>query len=112
MKSNEAYLLHILDEADFLLKQTRGITYRQFLRNEPLKRASARSFEIIGEASKNVSAEFKRKHKEIDWKGMAGMRDILIHRYFEVDWKILWSVTKKQLPKLNAAIRRVLAESK
>ena len=98
MKLNEAYLNHILDEINYLLQQTKDLTYKRFLKNETLKRAFARSFEIIGEAAKNTSSDFKRRHKGIDWKGMVGMRDILIHRYFEVDSEILWNVIKERLP--------------
>ena len=58
MKLNEAYLNHILDETNYLLQQTQGLTYNRFLKNETLKRAFARSFEIIGEAAKNISSDF------------------------------------------------------
>lgn len=108
MKLNEAYLNHILDETNYLLQQTQGLTYNRFLKNETLKRAFARSFEIIGEAAKNISSDFKRKHKGIDWKGMVGMRDILIHRYFEVDCEILWNVIKEKLPELKTQVERML----
>ena len=110
MKSNEPFLRHILDEVNFLLKKTKGYSFRRFERDETLKRAAARSFEIIGEASKKGSSDFKRKHKEIDWKGMAGMRDRLIHGYFEVNWNIVWDVIKEKLPLLKKSIEKALRD--
>ena len=109
MKSNEVYLRHILDEIDYLLKQAQDLTYDQFLKDETLQRAFARSFEIIGEAAKNLSADFKRRHKEIDWRAMSGLRDVLIHRYFEVEWEVVWKVMRDSLPGRKKAIERALA---
>lgn len=111
MKSDEIFIHHILDEINFLLQQTQDMTYEQFLENEIIKRASARSFEIIGEAAKNISADFKKKYREIDWKGMAGLRDTLIHRYFQINWSIIWSAIKEKLPELKQTIERALDES-
>lgn len=109
MKSDEAYLRHILDEVNYLLKQAQGLTYDQFLKDETLQRAFARSFEIIGEAAKNLSADFKRRHKAIDWRAMSGLRDVLIHRYFEVEWEVVWKVMRDKLPDLKKAVGRALA---
>ncbi|MBI3129695.1 MAG: DUF86 domain-containing protein [Candidatus Tectomicrobia bacterium] len=110
MKSDELFLRHILDEINFLLQQTQDMTYEQFLGDEVIKRASARSFEIIGEAAKNISADFKKICREIDWKGMAGLRDTLIHRYFQTNWSIIWSALKEKLPGLKLAIERALGD--
>ncbi len=108
MKSNEPFLRHILDEVNFLLKHTKGIRFGKFERDEILKRACARSLEIIGEAAKKVSTDYKRKHKEIDWKRMAGMRDRLIHAYFDVNWNIVWDIVENSLPELKRQIERLL----
>jgi uncharacterized protein with HEPN domain len=110
MKSNEVFFKHILDEINFLLQNTEGKSFEQFIGNEVLKRACARSFEIIGEAVKNISADFRRKHKDIDWRSIAGMRDRLIHKYFEVNWNILWDTVKEKLPDLKRRIESILAK--
>ena len=74
------YLHHILDEIEFLMKESKGITKNEFLKDEKLKRAFSRSFEIIGEASKNIPDEKKKKYAHINWKTMARMRDrLLLH---------------------------------
>ena len=65
MKRNLPFLKHILDEINFLLNETSGFTYEKFISNELLKKGCTRSFEIIGEAVKNLSDEFKNKHNDM-----------------------------------------------
>jgi uncharacterized protein with HEPN domain len=101
MRQDLPFLKHILDEINFLLKETRGLSYEEFISNELLKRACSRSIEIIGEAAKNISTELKEKHKNIDWKDIAGMRDKIIHFYFGVNWEIIWSVVKNEIPETS-----------
>lgn len=110
MKRNLPFLKHIVDEINFLLKETKGLSFDVFAANESLKRAGARSFEIIGEAAKNLSTEFKHKHKDIDWKKIAGMRDKIIHLYFGVDYNILWQAIKNKLPELKIKIEAIIKE--
>lgn len=108
MKHEEPFLKHILDEISFLLKETNGLRFEEFIQNEVLKRACSRSFEIIGEATKNLPADFKKKHKDIEWKKISGLRDKIIHYYFGVNWDILWDVIKKRLPGLKRQIEKIL----
>ena len=110
MKSNEVFLKHILDEVDFLLKQTGGIGFNEFAADDVLKRACARSLEIIGEAVKNISPDFRKKHKDIEWVKIAGLRDKLIHDYFDVDLAILWDVIQQRLAPLKEQVEKLLQE--
>jgi uncharacterized protein with HEPN domain len=72
------------------------------------KRACVRSFEIIGQAVKKLPEDYKRKHKQIAWKQIAGLRDKLIHHYFDVSWPILWSVITEKLSTLKAQVDELL----
>ena len=108
MKHNEVYLKHILDEIVFLLKTTEDLDYNSFLENEMYTRAFSRSFEIIGEAVKNLTPDFRQKHKDIEWKKIAGMRDKIIHQYFNVDYEILWDAIKNNLPDIKDKIQAKL----
>jgi len=110
MRSNKVFLHHILDEINFLLRETHGLTFDEFMSDEVLKRACARSFEIIGEAAKNVTPGFRKKHKQIEWRKIAGFRDKLIHHYFGIKWPILWDVIAARLPDLKATIAELLEE--
>ena len=82
------YLKHIRDECLFLasIKVEIG-EFRHFISDETLKRASVRSIEIIGEASKQIPADFKYQWQNIDWRAIAGMRDRLIHDYMGVCYR-------------------------
>ena len=82
-------LRHILDEAEYLSERSAGLTYEQFLAYPTLQRAFVPSLEIIGEAAKRIPAGVRDRYRDIDWRAMAGMRDLLIHHYFGVDYEIV-----------------------
>lgn len=108
LKLPEEYLKHILDEIDYLVSHTQNLDEEHFSRNETLQRAFCRSLEIIGEAIKNISEDFKKSYPEIEWKLMSGMRDRLIHKYFGVDYQIVWDVVINEIPKLKKEISGIL----
>ncbi|MFA6549231.1 MAG: DUF86 domain-containing protein [Candidatus Margulisiibacteriota bacterium] len=108
MKQNKVFLQHILDEIIFLEKETKKIDTASFFKNELLKRACARSLEVIGEAVKNLSDEFTAQHDDIEWKKLAGLRDKIIHFYFGVNWDIVWDVIKSKLPEVKEKIEKIL----
>ena len=108
MRQDFPYLKHILDEINFLLEETESLTYEKFISNELLKRGCTRSFEIIGEASKNISDAIKNKYKDIEWKKIAGMRDKIIHYYFGVNYDIVWNTIKEKLPELKEKIEKII----
>jgi uncharacterized protein with HEPN domain len=110
MKSNKIFLNHILDEIKFLMESTEGMKFEEFIEDETLKRASSRSIEIIGEAVKNLSGDFRRSYKNIEWKKIAGLRDKVIHYYFGVNWDIVWDVIKNRVPELKVKIESILQE--
>ena len=95
------FIRHIYDETSFCLRQTSSIDFDTFINDEILSRAVVRSLEIIGEASKNISPDFKAKYPLVAWKDMAGMRDRLIHHYFGVDYETVWRTLREDIPVLN-----------
>src|ERR1700733_14169634 len=107
--SNLELIHHISDEVTYILQATSGKTKEQFLRDPTLTRATIRSLEIIGEATKKLDLEFRNKYKEIDWKGMAGTRDKLIHDYFGIDYTLVWDIIRMELPVLDLHIERILS---
>jgi uncharacterized protein with HEPN domain len=86
------FLHQILEEIDFILKNTKEIELENLKADPILQRAIIRSLEIIGEASKNISHDLKKSHPKVPWKNAAGLRDRLIHYYFGVDWDIVWDL--------------------
>lgn len=69
-----------------------------------------RRLEVIGEAVKNIPKTFKEKHPEIEWKKIAGMRDMLIHEYFGVDLKLTYKIVMESVPELKKRISIILKE--
>ena len=109
-RSETEYLRNIRDEARYLVEAGREHSWEDFSDNETLKRAFVRSIEVIGEATKNLSTEFRERHPDIEWRAMAGMRDQLIHGYFGVDYEIVWEVATEKAPKLREEVNRILEE--
>ena len=111
-RSRLEYIRHILDEAEYLVVHSRGMSREQFMRDETVKRAFVRSIEIIGEASKQVPEVFRQKYPHVEWRAMAGMRDKLVHEYFGVDYDIVWDVVTSKIPKMRRDIELILQEER
>ena len=107
-RSPADYLRHILDETTYLNEKSTGLSREDFLGDETIQRAFVRSLEVIGEATKNLSSEFRTEHDHVDWRAIAGMRDRLIHGYFGVDYDIVWDVVVNKIPELRRAVTQLI----
>ncbi len=101
-----------LREARYLAEASREVSWDEFSDDETLKRAFARSIEVIGEATKNLSPEIRDRHPNVEWRAMAGMRDQLIHGYFGVDYEIVWEVATEKAPELAEQIHIILEQER
>ncbi len=110
MEDDNLYVSHILDAVTDIEKYIGQLTFDQFMvpENKMIRDAVVRNLEIIGEASKHFSSEFKTKHSMIPWKEVVGMRDNLIHEYFGVVWDVVWSTVKQDLPVLRSELKKNL----
>ena len=77
-------------------------------KDERTKDAILRNIQIIGEASKHIPDEIVMKYPDIDWSGISGMRDIITHRYFRVDWHLLWTSIHDELPLLKSQVQKLI----
>jgi uncharacterized protein with HEPN domain len=79
-----------------------------FEENELIQTWFVQHLQIIGEASRVLSADIRDKNPEVSWSQMIGMRNILTHNYFEIDLDIVWLVVERELPKLKPQIEAIL----
>lgn len=108
MKGNKVYILHIFDAILAIEKFAENLSQDEFLKSDLTQSAVIRKIEIIGEAVKNLSEDFKGKYQFIPWKRIASMRDKLIHEYFGVDIERVWDTIQKDLPLLKEQISKIL----
>ena len=92
---------------------TKGSSYERFAKNEMLQSAVLGELIVIAEIVKErLSETLKKKYPQIPWSAIAGMRDKLAHSYLDVDvdFRIVWSVVKEELPPLKRAIEKIIRE--
>jgi uncharacterized protein with HEPN domain len=104
------FLDDIVEACDKISRYTSGFTPEQFRDDDKTIDAVVRNLEIIGEAAKNVPEETRAKIP-VDWKKMAGLRDVLIHGYFGIDLEIIWDVVENKIPTLHREVSSYLSES-
>jgi uncharacterized protein with HEPN domain len=104
----DAYLLDILDSAEQILIFTATLSVEDFEKDLKTNLAVQRLFEIIGEATKNLSVEYRNNHPGIDWKAMAGLRDVLIHQYQNANNERIFKIAKNNIPSLIPKLKQLL----
>ncbi len=112
MRNQNIYLHDIIEAMKKIEEFVEGLTFEEFQKDDKTSSAVIRKFEILGEATKNISDDVRKKFSEIPWKEMAGMRDKLIHSYFGIDYKLVWSTIKNSIPKVKTVLKKILEERK
>jgi uncharacterized protein with HEPN domain len=97
------FLDDIIEACDKIIRYAADFSVEQFRHDEKTIDAIVRNLEVIGEAAKNVPDEMRAKIT-VDWKRMAGLRDVLIHGYFGIDLDIIWDVVQTKIPELHRQI--------
>lgn len=100
----------ILDAMNKAVSLLEGVSYSQFEADFRINFAVVRALEIIGEAAKRLADELRRGYADIPWKGMAGMRDRIIHGYDNVDLQIVWDVVIRDIPEIKPKIEAIFAD--
>lgn len=107
IKDDTVILSHIRDSIAAIHEYTKeGCAV--FMEDRKTQDATIRQLEIIGEAVKSLSLEFREIHRDIPWRSIAGMRDLLIHHYFGIDVRMVWNVIEQHLPTLESVVTSTL----
>jgi uncharacterized protein with HEPN domain len=108
VKSDEVYLQHILD-ALAKVEEYASVGHDRFLAESHWHDAIIRQLEIVGEATKRLSPDFRARHPELPWRRVAGLRDVLIHQYMGVDLEAVWGIVLDHVPVLRKHVEQILA---
>lgn len=108
MKDYQVFLKHIIESIGFIRQFIKGKSKEDFEKSVQLQDAVIRRLEVIGEAVKNIDENFKEKNKNIEWKKIAGMRDVIIHRYFGIDLDLVWVTINEDLVKLEKEMLKII----
>ena len=95
----------MIDSAEEALGFIKGVSKEKFLKSRLLQLSLTKELEIIGEAAERVSNEFKEKYSDVPWGYIIGMRNRLIHGYFDVDANVVWKTVTEDLPPLLKLLR-------
>lgn len=106
--SDKARLLHILDAISDIENFTGNLTYQEYIKDYKLRLAIVKLFEIIGEASANITEETEKRFTNIEWAILKSIRNILVHEYFGIDYDIIWDSIKKNIPDLKLKISAII----
>jgi uncharacterized protein with HEPN domain len=110
LRDYRLYLEDILEAIQKIDSYLHGISFEQFNEDNMRVDAVVRNLEIIGEATKHIPPAMREKYPEIEWRKMAGMRDVMAHGYFSVSLNIVWDVVQNKLPELSDYVARLLKE--
>jgi uncharacterized protein with HEPN domain len=103
------WLADIADACHRIESYTAGMDASAFCDDRKTVDAVVRNLEIIGEAVKSLPTEFRERWTHIEWRKIAGLRDILIHAYHGIDDEIIWNVVEEKLPGLRDFVEEILS---
>lgn len=109
-KSSRNWTLRIQDilkSIDVIDQYLEKVTLTEFRKSRLIIDAVVRNFEIIGEASNHIPKTIQNQYPDIPWKDIIGMRNVLIHEYFDMEADVVWHTAKKHLPTLRAQLENI-----
>jgi uncharacterized protein with HEPN domain len=107
LKDDRLYLIHILESIERVEEYT-SEGWEQFQADKKTQDAVLRNLQILAESTQRISSELKRDHPEIDWRGISGFRNVLVHDYLGVNLITVWGIIEGPLTELKKRMRDVL----
>lgn len=107
---DKSRLEHILQAIERIRRYTKGKTFDDFIADDMMYYAVVKNIEIIGEASNMITEEFRNTHPDTPWKLVNGMRNYIVHEYFQVDNNVVWDVITGDFPLLEKQIVAYIME--
>lgn len=104
------HLEDMVEAAEKVTAYAGDMTFDAFCADSKTRDAVIRNLEVIGEAAKNVTPDIRERFFDIEWKKIAGLRDMLIHEYFGVDVEIVWDIVQNKIPPLTKQLRTILSQ--
>jgi uncharacterized protein with HEPN domain len=108
MRRDRDRLVDILEALKSIEQTVNEAPEAGFLSNEDMYHATAYRLTVVGEAAARMSAEFKQNHPEIRWRGIIGLRNVLVHQYFGVDRTLVWRLAADRVPPFRAQIEQII----
>lgn len=102
----------MLQAIERICRYTKGKNFEDFIADDMMYYAVVKNIEILGEASNMLTEEFQQAHPKTPWKQVNGMRNYIVHEYFQVDNNVVWDVITNDLPVLEQQIKEYLTEEK
>ena len=110
IKDTRVFLRHILESIFAIEEYIAKKTKRDFMKDRQMQDAIIRRFQVIGEATKNIPLHLREKYPAIRWRVITGMRDVLVHDYFDIDINMVWNTAKHDVAKFKKQIEQLLSE--
>lgn len=110
MRSNELYLVDILEAADAIERFIAGFQLDDFVKDEKCQSAVLQKFTTIGEAAARLPSDLRDRYPDIEWRKIVGLRNLLVHAYFSVKLSIIYATATKDVPQLRRKIAQILKQ--
>ncbi|MGL6343556.1 MAG: HepT-like ribonuclease domain-containing protein [Waterburya sp.] len=104
------YLSDILTSIGKIERYTAGMSYEQLIADDLTFDAVVHNLQIIGEAVKTIPPEIRDRYPQVEWRKIAGLRDIIAHAYFTIDDRIVWDIIQNKLTDLHQNIEQIVAD--
>ena len=107
-KNEQVYIRHMIDTSHKAISFVQDINREDFDRDDKLRLAVTHLLQIIGEAARRISPEFRANYPQIPWKAIVGMRSKVVHDYLNIEEDIVWETAKNDLAPLVIKLEKIL----